>query len=177
MNALKSLLCVLLVLTLTPSYSQTEWTADMVTNAKKNVVKGIESYTATDGSVWKLGQEITIGNPSGNRQFNFISVGNGVMVPIEQATAGYAGTKAIIKKIIVSGTKRSGRILWLKTEGAFPMNIKLEKCIELGEIETEGYSSDQALAELKRAKDKLDLGLITNEEFEALKKELSKYIK
>jgi hypothetical protein len=37
-------------------------------------------------------------------------------------------------------------------------------------------SSDDALSQLKRAKDKLDLGLITQEEFSKLKTELSKYI-
>jgi hypothetical protein len=34
-----------------------------------------------------------------------------------------------------------------------------------------------ALAELKKAKDKLDLGLITQEDYDKLKAELSKYIK
>ena len=148
----------------------------MVSGATKNVWSGINSYTASDDSFWEVGQEITLGNPSGQGQFNFISVGSGVMTPVTQATPGYAGTSAIIKKIVVSGNKRAGRYLWLKTEGLFPMNIRLEKCIELGEIETDGYSSDQALEELKKAKDKLDLGLITQEEFDALKAELIKYI-
>jgi hypothetical protein len=57
-----------------------------------------------------------------------------------------------------------------------PFHISIEKAIEVGEVVTDGYSSDKALAELKKAKDKLDLGLITIEEFEALKAELSKYI-
>lgn len=38
-------------------------------------------------------------------------------------------------------------------------------------------TSDEALSELKRAKDKLDLGLITQAEYDSLKVELSKYIK
>jgi hypothetical protein len=38
-------------------------------------------------------------------------------------------------------------------------------------------TSDDALAELKKAKDKLDLGLITQEDYDKLKAELSKYIK
>jgi hypothetical protein len=40
-----------------------------------------------------------------------------------------------------------------------------------------GLSSDDALAQLKKAKDKLDLGLITQEEYDKLKAELTKYIK
>ena len=46
-----------------------------------------------------------------------------------------------------------------------------------GEIKGFGKTSDEALTELKKAKDKLDLGLITQEEFDKLKAELSKYIK
>lgn len=38
-------------------------------------------------------------------------------------------------------------------------------------------SSDDALKELKKEKDKLDLGLITEEEFNKRKEELIKYIK
>ena len=177
MKNIRTLLTALLCVGFTSLFAQAEWNSEMVSKATKNVFKGIESYTAMDGSVWKIGQEITLGNPSGNGVFNYISIGSGVMVPIEQATPGYAGTNGIVKKIVVSGTKRAGRHLWLKTEGAFAMNIKLEKCIEMGEIETEGYSSDKALEELKKAKDKLDLGLITQEEFDALKAELAKYIK
>jgi len=38
-------------------------------------------------------------------------------------------------------------------------------------------SSDEALSELKRAKDKLELGLITQATYDSLKVEYSKYIK
>jgi hypothetical protein len=38
-------------------------------------------------------------------------------------------------------------------------------------------TSDDALAELKKAKDKLDLGLITQEKYDEIKAELVKYIK
>jgi len=38
-------------------------------------------------------------------------------------------------------------------------------------------TSDEALTELKKCKDKLDLGLITQEELNKKKAELSKYIK
>jgi predicted Zn-dependent peptidase len=38
-------------------------------------------------------------------------------------------------------------------------------------------TSDEALSELKKCKDKLELGLITQEEFDSKKSELSKSIK
>lgn len=57
------------------------------------------------------------------------------------------------------------------------MHVNIEKAIEVGEVVTSGYTSEKALDELKRAKDKLDLGLITQEEFDRLKAELAPYIK
>lgn len=45
------------------------------------------------------------------------------------------------------------------------------------DLEANNMTSDEALTELKRWKDKLDLGLVTKEEFDAKKAELSKFIK
>jgi hypothetical protein len=45
------------------------------------------------------------------------------------------------------------------------------------ELNNSTLTSDEALAELKRAKDKLDLGLITQEEYDKLKSELAKFIR
>lgn len=44
------------------------------------------------------------------------------------------------------------------------------------QINSNKFTSDEALSELKKCKDKLDLGLITQEEFNEKKQELSKYI-
>jgi hypothetical protein len=49
--------------------------------------------------------------------------------------------------------------------------------LSTNEVKGFGVSSDDALAQLKKAKDKLDLGLITQEEYDKLKAELTKYIK
>jgi phosphopantetheine adenylyltransferase len=55
--------------------------------------------------------------------------------------------------------------------------ILLENAIETGEVKGLGMTSDEALSELKKCKDKLELGLITQEEFDSKKSELSKFIK
>jgi hypothetical protein len=156
--------------------SQTVWNAEMVENVTSNV-NGITEYVASDGSNWKVGQRITFGNATGMGVFTHVSMGDGMMSVIQQAPAAWSGKEAEIKKIRISGTKRMGYTLWVTCKGPMqPFHISLEKAIEVGEVVTDGYSSDKALAELKKAKDKLDLGLITIEEFEALKAELSKYI-
>jgi len=50
----------------------------------------------------------------------------------------------------------------------------IEDAIQSGEVQSSGMSSDKALSELKKAKDKLDLGLINQQEFDKLKSNLSK---
>jgi hypothetical protein len=56
------------------------------------------------------------------------------------------------------------------------LTIEIEDAIKHGEVLSLGMTSDEALSELKKAKDKLDLGLITEEEYEKIKSELIKYI-
>ena len=160
----------------TMATGQVSWTYEMAENATRNVPNGISEYTASDGSVWTVGQEFTIGSASGIHSFKYITVGSGVMTEITQLEATMAGTKATVKKLRISGTKRTGRRMWLTTTGMFPNNIQLENAISYGEVVTSGYTSDKALEELKKAKDKLDLGLITQEEFDSLRTELAKYI-
>jgi hypothetical protein len=78
------------------------------------------------------------------------------------------------------GSKRTGYSVTFRTKGATSISnytIQFENALSTGEVKGFGKTSDEALSELKKAKDKLDLGLINQEEFDRLKSELSKYIK
>jgi hypothetical protein len=85
----------------------------------------------------------------------------------------------IIKNIIVTGFKNSGYELCMTIGNPITSDniLKFESAISYGEIKSKGMTSDDALNELKKAKDKLDLGLISKEEFEVKKTELVKFIK
>ena len=138
------------------------------------------SYIASDGAVYKIGDRIKIGIPSSNKTFAFITEGDGVLLPITYLTAASSGQETEIKKIWVVGNKRAGYSVTLRTKGISGLSnysIQFENALATGEIKGFGKTSDEALTELKKAKDKLDLGLITQEEFDKLKAELSKYIK
>lgn len=63
------------------------------------------------------------------------------------------------------------------TTGLSNYNVQFENALSNGEVKGFGLSSDDALAQLKKGKDKLDLGLITQEEYDKLKADLTKYIK
>jgi hypothetical protein len=138
------------------------------------------SYVASDGAVYKVGDRIKIGVPSSNKTFAFITEGDGILLPITYLTAASSGQETEIKKIWVVGNKRAGYSVALRTKGITGLSnysIQFENALATGEIKGFGKTSDEALTELKKAKDKLDLGLITQEEFDKLKAELSKYIK
>jgi hypothetical protein len=99
---------------------------------------------------------------------------------MEPIPATYSGTETEIKKIFVTGNKRSGYSVSMRTKGITGLmnyTILFENALATGEIKGTGLTSDEALSQLKKAKDKLDLGIITQEEFDNIKKELTPYIK
>jgi hypothetical protein len=145
------------------------------------ITKGqYESYVAKDGSVYKVGDKIQFGNPSGT---------NGKFVTIQKmdiaGTVYIVGAEAIntsaeIKKIRVGGTSRAGYKVSFQTKGMTGVDnyfLNIEDAILVGEIKSFGMTSDEALAALKKAKDKLDLGLITQDEYDKIKAELTPFIK
>jgi hypothetical protein len=138
------------------------------------------SYIASDGGVYKIGDRIKIGVPSSNKTFAFILQGDGWVVPFTALEAGFSGTETEIKKIFVGGNKRAGYSVSMRTKGITGLvnyTIQFENALQTGEIKGTGMTSDEALSAMKKAKDKLDLGLITPEEFEKIKNELKPFIK
>jgi hypothetical protein len=138
------------------------------------------SYVSKDGAVYKIGDRVKIGVPSSNKSFAFITEGDGILLPVTLLTAFSSGQETEIKKIWVVGNKRAGYSVSLRTKGLTGLSnytIQIENAISTGEVKSFGMSSDEALSEMKKAKDKLDLGLITQEQYDAIKAELIKYIK
>lgn len=157
-------------------------TYEEITNAKERptYTGDIAQYIAKDGSVYKVGDKITIGVPSSNKTFAFLSSGDGLMTPLVPLEIGVSGQKAEIMKFKISGTRRAGFTIWLKAKSATGIgnyNVDFENAILNGEVKSFGMTSDEALSELKKTKDKLDLGLISIEDYEAKKAELVKFIK
>jgi len=145
------------------------------------VTKGkFDSYVSKDGSTYKIGDKIQIGTPSGiNGKFVTIQKVD-VIGTVYVVGAEAINTSAEIKRIRVRGNKRTGYKVSFQTKGMTGLDnyfVYIEDAIQVGEIKSFGMTSDEALNELKKAKDKLELGLITQDEFDKLKQELSKYIK
>jgi len=167
---------IMSILTITFSIAQEIKHSDLSTTSRGEFT----SYVASDGAVYKIGDRIKIGVPSSNKTFAFITEGDGIILPITNLTAAASGQETEIKKILVVGNKRAGYSVSFRTKGITGLSnytIKFENALSTGEVKGFGMTSDDALAELKKAKDKLDLGLITQGEYDKIKADLVKYIK
>jgi hypothetical protein len=157
-------------------YSQKKATYQQV--GSKEVKGKISEYTSQNGTVFKIGDTLEVGLPFRNNQFSYLidkTMAN--MGETVYLTPVYVGEMCVIKSM-----KTSMRNLYVATYGSGESKalyiINFEEAFTSGEIVVPGLmNSEQALEELKKAKEKLDLEIITQEEYDALKAKLVKHIK
>jgi hypothetical protein len=142
----------------------------------------LDEYKASDGVTYKVGDEVKLGKGSGrNGVFVYVNIGGWAVSSNPEANhlgAANSGLLVTIKKIKQFETKRNKGVVFVVGGGNITnYNLNIEEAISTGEVATEGYTEDKALEELKKAKDKLDLGLITQEEYDEIKRNLVKFIK
>lgn len=139
-----------------------------------------EAYIGSDGILYKVGDTLKIGMPSGLRSFAFIQSVD-IMGTISFAPAGFSNTEVVIKKIRIAGSSRTGYKASFQTKATAISNmfVDFESALQSGELNGKkgSISSADAINELKKAKEKLDLGLITEEEYDKKKSEMIKFIK
>lgn len=137
-----------------------------------------QSYVSKDGVIYKVKDKVKIGTPSTNKTFAYILVwGSKDRQPLGVSASG---NETGIKRIYIKGNKRAGYTVSFESKGYTFLDtygIDIENAIASGEIKSSHISSDEALSELKKAKDKLDLELITQEKYDSIKTSLKKYIK
>lgn len=149
------------------------------TDPKNELLKEYEAYTASDGHTYKVGDEITTGVPSSNKTFAFLMTELGMVSGNPLLTAAWSGYKMQIKKIGVDRSKKRGATVSMRCylSGIGGIIVKFENALTSGEIVGLGMSRDKALNEIKKAKEMLELDLITQNEFDSIKAECMKYIK
>ncbi len=156
-----------------PSFGQAIATYNEVISKQKT--GSIDKYITQNGEIFKVGDTITLGVSFRNDYFDYIQQDFGIEFYALSNTA--SNSKVVIKKIairsktvVVNTTKPYGFIHGLKVRN-------FDSAISSGEIVSKIMTSDQALTELKKWKDKFDLGLISEEFYKQKKEELSKFIK
>lgn len=151
---------------------------------------GITEYTATNGAIIKVGDKIRLNRPEGGAKC-YISI---TKIPTVMDALGnmnnfnpcvlatyFGGKEITIKKFFLTGDRKVGgtiHAVLLTTALENNLDLNIELAIESNEIRSNGImTSEEAMTELKSAKDKLDLQIITQAEFDAKKQELINFIK
>jgi len=170
----------------------------------KKIGGDITSYVASDGVTYTVGSTITYGYPTNGKYYLYFKDVTASWVNAfaedEKASSAdrradreaaervenRAGGVATIKKIQclpIDGFNKatSGCKIYLVLNRGGLACTNFEEAIATKEIVSkanpEDVASDAALEELKKWKEKLDLQIITQEEYDAKKAELMKYIK
>jgi|LauGreDrversion4_2_1035121.scaffolds.fasta_scaffold288406_2 hypothetical protein len=175
-----------------------EWAQDFGNQTQFKFIK------FEDGSVLGIGDKMKFGNPSGTNQSNttqaglfsssttrtnnytYIMLGRmgaAMMGGVTYLPETFKGREAEIENIKLYKSKKEGKphgaSIIFNNPGMDISVLDLAFALQYGEVinPKAAMTSEQALAELKKAKDKLDLGLITQQQFDSLKVVLSKIIK
>lgn len=176
------LFCILLV-TFQIAKAQKELTYEVVSVATSKPPSP-ETYISKDGTKYTIGDTLKMGSPSGvNGTWVYVQ-GVTWMGDIVPVPTNAVNTNTVIKKLYVGGTKKQGFKVSILTKGngmGTNYSFFIEDAIASGEVVDpkagSRMTSDKALEALKKEKDKLDLGLISQEEYELRKAELTKFIK
>jgi len=178
---MKKLLVFSMVLVSFVSYGQKKISYDEMKTFTKGAFEAadFDEYIAADGHVYKIGDTLKLGRPSSNKTFAFIDEGSALVAPTP-TSSNSSGTNSIIKRIYVGGTKKMGFRIYFVGKGICGMcpqyYINVEEAMAVGELKSFGMNREQAITKLKEQKDLLDLGMISKEDFEKIKSELTPII-
>lgn len=149
----------------------------------------LTEYTASNNVTYHVGDTIKLGRGSApNGDFIYCQMGDAYAVMAALGGSGgridqglprnLSGVNMIVKKIKEITFKGAKLISFNVAGGNFVQyKILVEDALATGELKSIGYTSDEALSALKKAKDKLDLGLIKPEQYDSIKSVMIKYIK
>jgi hypothetical protein len=161
------------------------------------------SIKLVDGSVLKVGDIVTLGRPSGlntssqsnsgllggnvttTNSFQYILLGRiglSAMTGMQYLPQSLQGSKVVVKEIKAShtsivGSRNSPLTYWLILDygSGVATILNVQAALTNGEFINPNASMtrDQAIAKLKEQKDLLELGMISKEQFEKIKSELT----
>jgi hypothetical protein len=141
-------------------------------------------YKTKEGSCLKIGDTLVVGTPAGNSQ-RFTRVYLGKFNPIgytETLNTMYSAEKIIITEINPFKMNQKGAVVvnMFAVSPSLPKSISnrtvtnYEQAVEVGEISNlhRKMTKGEAIAKLKEQRELLELGLVTEAQYDSLKSEL-----
>lgn len=188
----KIILCISILFTSLCGFSQV-LKYEQVKNAQKRSEiskEDITEYISENGTSFKIGDILKINRPSDGQVFSSMSIRMTTfeMLALNQNQAKnfdynvysrtIAKTSLKIKSFVIEGDKKKGFSIAANLDCVgHNIQVRLDYGIEIGEIGEHTMTSEEAMVKLKSEKDKMELGLITAEDYNSRKSELVKYIK
>ena len=157
----------------------------------------ILEFTLEDGNVIKKGSEFIIGTPLNPTTFTYTRIYVGyynllseLLTPSIVLNSSFKGTKVVVETLKVNRIKlkRKSELIILAyvydptLSSLFSEKrrtiIDLELALSTGEVvnPNQKMTREEAIVKLKESKDLLDLGLLTQEEYDKIKAELTPII-
>jgi hypothetical protein len=144
-----------------------------------NAQKNLPEYEASNGITYHIGDTVKLARGSGtNGDFLYVQVaGLAATSGDTNLSRGYAGRGAVIKKIANFKWKGSNKIYFVVGLGMLSnYNIYIEDAIETCEIadacKKEAQPAVDKYDQLKKLKDLLDQGVLTQEEYDKEKQKI-----
>lgn len=171
----------LLTLLFTFSITAQSYSYEELKKAEKlnQIPKEFTEYTAGNGQVFKVGDMIVWDNPMNENNVYAHIYGLDALGTSSTFGIRNKGFESEIIKFRKGGTKRMGFEIYAvcKTPtGANRAYISIEKALNEGEIVSNMMTREQAIAKLKESKELLDLDLMTQEEYDKIRAELTPII-
>lgn len=165
---MKKILLLLLIANCSLGYSQIAEFGNLLNKSTYN------EYLSRSGDTIKIGDTLIIGIPTSDLGFTYISQGG------QRVSNTLAGKSIVIDQLKTYGTKSQGFKMYaqFKGYGLVPVLIDYDTALETGEIKnpTAGMTKEQAIKKLKEAKELLDLEVIGETEYNAIKNKLTPLI-
>jgi hypothetical protein len=157
----------------------------------------ILEFTLEDGNIVKKGSEFIIGTPLNPTTFTYTRIYVGyynlfseILSPSITLNSSFKGTKVVVETLKVNRQKlkRKSELMILAYVYDPAMSsllgekrrtiVDLELALSTGEVvnPNQKMTREQAIVKLKESKDLLDLGLLTQEEYDKIKAELTPII-
>lgn len=171
-----------------------EQTQDVTITANYSNGDTLSSYVMKDGSEIKLGSKLKFGTPI-NENKNFMrlyfgefSLAKALLISPVQLGDVYTGEEVIVTSIKVQHSKLTKKsplqiMLYVQNTSAPALArnrtiFDLEMAVDTKEVvnPNAAMTKEQAIAKLKEAKDLLDLGMMTQVDFDQLKEKLTPII-
>lgn len=201
---MKNILTFILLICSLFSFAQTVTYKDIQAQRSARDLTGrkaggdITEYVASDGVSYKIGSTITYGYPTNGKYYLYYKDVTGSWLNVMTDDSDNAASSAANQEVAERVENRAGGVATIKRIQCIPIDpynklnsgckiylvlnrgglacTNFEEAIAVGEVQTKMKSSEAALQELKKWKEKLDLQIITQEEYDAKKTELMKYI-